>query len=134
MHEAVFSASRQAKRGVHALDIAKFLIDEGIHPPTVYFPLTVKESMMIEPTESESKQTIDQFVKAMAKADELSRTTPGIFADMPRTTPVTRPDEVKAARDMNTNYFGSTPLPQSPKMMLNHHERPSVSEGVEGLP
>src|SRR3989338_10926779 len=106
MHEAVFSASRQAKRGVHALDIAKFLIDEGIHPPTVYFPLTVKESIMIETTESESKQTIDHFIDVMLKIDELSKTQPESVTDRPRSTPVSRPDEVKAARDVNTNYFG----------------------------
>ena len=106
MHEAVFSASRQAKRGVHALDIAKFLIDEGIHPPTVYFPLTVKESIMVEPTESESRQTIDHFIEVMLKIDELSKTQPEAVTDRPRSTPVSRPDEVKAARDVNTNYFG----------------------------
>ncbi len=105
LHEAVFSASRQAKRGVHALDIAKFLIDEGVHPPTVYFPLTVRESMMIEPTESESRQTLDNFIDVMLKADDLSQTRPEMFAGCPGTTPVSRPDEVKAARDVNTNYF-----------------------------
>lgn len=105
MHECVFSAQRQAQRGVHALDIAKFLIDQGIHPPTVYFPLTVKESIMIEPTETESKQTLDQFIEMMFQADELSKKNPQIFHDLPKTTPITRPDEVKAARDLNTNYF-----------------------------
>jgi glycine dehydrogenase subunit 2 len=105
MHESVFSASNQVKRGVHAIDIAKFLIDQNIHPPTVYFPLSVKESIMIEPTETESKQTMDQFIDAMFKADELSRLQPKTFHDLPKTTPVTRPDEVKAARDINTNYF-----------------------------
>ena len=105
MHEAVFSASRQAKRGVHALDIAKFLIDEGIHPPTIYFPLTVKESIMIEPTESESRQTLDHFIDVMLKIDALSKTQPEIVAGRPQSTPVSRPDEVKAARDVNTNYF-----------------------------
>ncbi len=105
MHEAVFSASRQAKRGVHALDIAKFLIDEGIHPPTVYFPLTVKESIMIEPTESESKQTMDHFIDVMLKIDELSKTHPEMVTNRPRSTLISRPDEVKAARDVNTNYF-----------------------------
>ena len=106
MHEAVFSASWQAQKGVHALDIAKFLIDKGIHPPTVYFPLTVKESIMIEPTETESKQTMDMFVEAMIEADELTKTNPEIFHDLPKTTPISRPDEVRAARELNTNYFG----------------------------
>jgi len=107
MHECVFSASRQAERGVHAMDIAKFLIDQGIHPPTVYFPLTIKESIMIEPTETESKPTMDTFIDAMIQADKLSQEDPEFFHDLPKTTPITRPDEVKAARDVNTNYFGA---------------------------
>ena len=105
MHEVVFSASRQAKRGVHALDIAKFLIDKGIHPPTIYFPLTVKEAMMIEPTETESKETLDLFVHVLFEADDLSQRNPAYFKDLPQSTPITRPDEAKAARDINTNYF-----------------------------
>lgn len=105
MHEAVFSASTQADRGVHAIDIAKFLIDQNIHPPTVYFPLTVKESIMIEPTETETKATMDQFIEKMIEADDLSKKDPDAFHDFPKTTPISRPDEVKAARDLNTNYF-----------------------------
>jgi len=105
MHESVFSASRQAARGVHAIDIAKYLIDQGIHPPTIYFPLTVKESIMIEPTETESKATMDHFIDEMIKADELSKTDPESFHDMPKTTSITRPDEVQAARDINTSFF-----------------------------
>lgn len=105
MHEAVFSASRQAERGVHALDIAKYLIDQNVHPPTVYFPISVKEAIMIEPTETESKQTMDGFIAMMKEADALSQKNPKSFEDMPRTTPITRPDEVKAARDIHTNFF-----------------------------
>jgi len=105
MHESVFSASKQAERGVHAIDIAKFLIDRGIHPPTVYFPTTVKESIMIEPTETESKETLDQFIEAMFEADKLSQSQPDVFHNLPQSTPITRPDEVKAARDINVNYF-----------------------------
>ncbi len=105
MHEVVFSARNQAERGVHAVDIAKFLIDQGFHPPTVYFPLTVKESIMIEPTETESKSTIDAFVQAMLEADKLSRTDPEAVQRCPLSTPVSRPDEVKAARGLNTSYF-----------------------------
>jgi glycine dehydrogenase subunit 2 len=105
MHESVFSAAHQAARGVHAIDIAKYLIDQNMHPPTVYFPLSVKEAMMIEPTETESREAMDRFIEAMIKADELSQSRPGMFHDLPKTTPVTRPDEVKAARDINTNYF-----------------------------
>ena len=105
MHECVFSASRQVKRGVHALDLAKFLIDKQMHPPTVYFPLTVKEAIMIEPTETESKETLDHFIEVMIEFDRLTQTNPEMFHNLPQTTPVTRPDEVRAARELNTNYF-----------------------------
>ncbi len=105
MHECVFSASRQAENGVHAIDIAKFLIDKGIHPPTVYFPLIVKEAIMIEPTESESKRTIDDFIAVMIEAAVLAKRNPEIFKSFPVSTPVTRPDEVKAAKDVDCNFF-----------------------------
>lgn len=105
MHEVVFSATRQANRGVHAIDIAKYLIDHNVHPPTVYFPLTVKEAIMIEPTENESKQTLDDFIAKMIAADELSQKSPESFHDFPKTMPISRPDEVRAARELNTNYF-----------------------------
>ena len=105
MHECLFSASKQTERGVHAIDIAKFLIDQGIHPPTVYFPLTVKEAIMIEPTETESRETMDVFVEAMIRADAFTKTDPDAFHDMPRTMPISRPDETKAAREMNVNFF-----------------------------
>lgn len=108
MHEVVLSAKNQAERGVHAVDIAKFLIDQGFHPPTVYFPLTVKESIMIEPTETESKATIDAFIAAMLEADRLSKSSPEKAHQFPVTTPVTRPDEVQAARNLNTSYFQQT--------------------------
>jgi glycine dehydrogenase subunit 2 len=105
MHESVFSASFQAQRGVHAIDIAKFLIDQKIHPPTVYFPISVPEAIMIEPTETESKQTMDHFIEKMIEADELSKSNPVVFKDFPKTMPISRPDEVKAARDVKTSYF-----------------------------
>ena len=107
MHESVFSASKQAQRGVHAIDIAKFLIDQQIHPPTVYFPISVPEAIMIEPTETESKQTMDHFIAKMIEADNLSKTDPAAFKEFPQTMPITRPDEVKAARDVNTSFFGA---------------------------
>ncbi len=105
MHESVFSASKQAERDVHAIDIAKYLIDQGIHPPTVYFPLSVPEAIMIEPTETESKATMDQFIEIMIEADRLTQTDAASFKEFPKTMPITRPDEVKAARDVKTNYF-----------------------------
>jgi len=104
MHECVFSASRQTEKGVHALDIAKYLVDQGIHPPTVYFPLVVKESMMIEPTETESKETIDNFIDIMIEAAKLVESDPGKLTDAPRNTPVKRLDETKAARELNLRW------------------------------
>ncbi|MFH1665874.1 MAG: aminomethyl-transferring glycine dehydrogenase subunit GcvPB [Candidatus Omnitrophota bacterium] len=108
LHEFVISASRQAKKGVHAIDIAKALIDNGIHPPTVYFPLIVKEAIMIEPTETESKETLDRFVDVMIELAELADKSPEKFRDFPKTSPVGRVDEVKAAKDMDINYLPGT--------------------------
>jgi glycine dehydrogenase subunit 2 len=101
MHECVLSAQRQAKKGVRVLDIAKYLIDKGFHPPTIYFPLIVKEAMMIEPTETESKETLDEFIDAMIGAAELAEKDPQRLRDAPLTMPVKRLDETKAARDLN---------------------------------
>ena len=98
MHECVFSASRQLKEGVHAIDIAKYLIDRGFHPPTVYFPLNVKEAIMIEPTETESKQTMDSFIEVMLEAARVARENPAALHEAPVTTPVGRLDETRAAR------------------------------------
>ncbi|MFH0855819.1 MAG: aminomethyl-transferring glycine dehydrogenase subunit GcvPB [Candidatus Omnitrophota bacterium] len=99
MHECVFSASRQAKNGVHALDIAKFLIDKGYHPPTIYFPLIVKEALMIEPTETESKETLDEFIEVMIEIARLAEEDPSCVTRAPVHTPVKRLDETKAARE-----------------------------------
>ncbi len=98
MHECVFSAARQVAKGVHAMDIAKALIDRGFHPPTVYFPLTVSEAIMIEPTETESKETLDAFCDAMIEIAKLAETDPGEVTKCPLTTPVSRLDDVRAAR------------------------------------
>ncbi|MDD2337660.1 MAG: aminomethyl-transferring glycine dehydrogenase subunit GcvPB, partial [Geobacteraceae bacterium] len=106
MHECVFSASRQLKHGVHALDIAKYLIDRGFHPPTVYFPLVVKEAIMIEPTETESRETLDAFIRVMIEAAELAETNPDALFQAPRTMPVSRLDETKAAREINVCCSG----------------------------
>jgi glycine cleavage system P protein (glycine dehydrogenase) subunit 2 len=106
MHECVFSASRQLPHGVHAIDIAKFLIDKGFHPPTVYFPLVVKEAIMIEPTETEGKATLDAFIDAMREAALLAERDPGILQRAPVTTPISRPDETKAAREQRVCHFG----------------------------
>jgi glycine dehydrogenase subunit 2 len=98
MHECVFSAARQLKNGTHAIDIAKYLIDRGFHPPTVYFPLNVKEAIMIEPTETESKQTLDSFIAVMLEAARTAEAAPAELQEAPLTTPVGRLDETKAAR------------------------------------
>ena len=104
MHEFVLSASRQAKKGVKALDIAKALMDRGFHPPTVYFPLTVPEALMIEPTECESKETLDAFADAMIEIARLADQDPERLRACPTTTPVGRLDEVAAARSPDVCY------------------------------
>lgn len=98
MHECVFSAKRQAEHDVHALDVAKGLIDRGFHPPTIYFPLIVPEALMIEPTETESRETLDTFIDAMIEIAKLAETNPKQLQDAPTNTPVKRLDEVTAAR------------------------------------
>ena len=99
MHEVVFSAADKVKEcGVSALDVAKALIDEGYHPPTIYFPLVVPEAMMIEPTETESKENLDAFVRAMARLADACKNNPELLHNAPITTPVGRLDEVSAAR------------------------------------
>ena len=101
MHECVFTAAPQAAKGVKAMDIAKTLLDRGFHAPTVYFPLTVKECLMIEPTETESKETLDAFCDAMLAIAAEVEQNPEALQQAPTTTPVGRLDEVKAARELN---------------------------------
>ena len=98
MHEAVFSGRQQAKLGVRTLDIAKRLIDFGIHPPTVYFPLIVEEALMIEPTETETRATLDTFIEVMTRIAREAQETPDLVKEAPHTTPISRPDDVAAAR------------------------------------
>jgi len=105
MHEFVISASKQLSNGVHALDIAKFLIDNNIHPPTIYFPLIVKEAMMVEPTETESKETLDAFIDVMLKAARLAQENPDVLKAAPVSMPVKRLDEVKAARELKCSHI-----------------------------
>ena len=100
MHEFVASASPQAKKGVRALDFAKALLDKGHHAPTVYFPLIVPEAIMVEPTETENKETLDRFIDDMIELAELVDTHPEALTSAPVTLPVTRLDETKAARNM----------------------------------
>jgi len=103
-HEFVLSADRQAKKGVKGLDIAKRLLDLGQHPPTTYFPLIIHEALMIEPTETESRETLDEFVDAMIRIAEEVETDPEVILDAPRTMPVRRLDEVRAAREQRLKH------------------------------
>jgi glycine dehydrogenase subunit 2 len=100
MHEFVAEGCWKDAPDIHALDIAKRLMDYGLHPPTNYFPLIVHEALMIEPTETESKQTLDSFVEIMLKINEEAHSSPQLLKDAPHITPVGRLDEVKAARDL----------------------------------
>jgi glycine dehydrogenase subunit 2 len=104
MHEFVLSASKFKKNGVRALDIAKALLDLGYHAPTIYFPLIVAEAMMIEPTETESKESLDGFIKAMKTIAKQAEDSPTDLQNSPATTPVGRLDEVKANRDLNVKW------------------------------
>lgn len=98
MHEFVVQADNYLPMGVRALDIAKRMLDYGVHAPTIYFPLIVKESMLIEPTESESKATLDQFVAIIEKIIQEIETDPELVKNAPHTKPVSRLDETLAAR------------------------------------
>ncbi len=100
MHEFVAEGCWADAPEVHALDISKRLMDHGFHPPTNYFPLIVHEALMIEPTETESKETLDSFVEAMLSIEEEARTNPEVLQTAPHTTPFGRLDEVKAARQL----------------------------------
>jgi glycine dehydrogenase subunit 2 len=100
MHEFVMEGHLEDAPDIHALDISKRLIDYGFHPPTNYFPLIVHEALMIEPTETESKETLDEFIRVMLKIAEEARTDPALLHDAPHTTPVRRLDEVHAARNL----------------------------------
>ncbi|MBI2303330.1 MAG: aminomethyl-transferring glycine dehydrogenase subunit GcvPB [Chloroflexi bacterium] len=98
LHEVVLSGARQKRLGVTTLDIVKRLMDYGFHPPTIYFPLIVEEAMMIEPTETESKETLDAFIAAMRDIAREAEEEPEILRTAPHHAPMARLDEVAAAR------------------------------------
>jgi glycine dehydrogenase subunit 2 len=104
MHEVVFSADRQKRRNVSGLDIAKRLLDYGFHAPTMYFPLIVHEALMIEPTESENRETLDAFIEALREIDREATEDPELVRDAPHTTPVSRLDEARAARQPDLRW------------------------------
>ena len=97
-HEFVLSGSKQKEYGVRTLDMAKRLLDFGVHPPTIYFPLNVEEGMMIEPTETESKETLDYFIDAMLQIADEVESNPDNVLEAPHTTIIDRLDETTAAR------------------------------------
>ncbi|MCK1991478.1 glycine dehydrogenase subunit 2 [Peribacillus muralis] len=103
-HEFVLSGRRQKQLGVRTLDIAKRLLDFGYHPPTIYFPLNVEEGMMIEPTETESKETLDAFIDAMIQIAKEAEETPEVVQEAPHTTVIKRLDETLAARKPILRY------------------------------
>jgi glycine dehydrogenase subunit 2 len=98
MHEFVLSANRQKRLGVHALDIAKRLLDFGVHPPTIYFPLVVPEALMIEPTETETRETLDEFIALMRQIAREAEEEPALLLEAPHHTVVGRLDQTLAAR------------------------------------
>jgi len=104
MHEVVFSHKRQAAKGVTAMDIAKRLLDYGLHPPTVHFPLVVDGALMIEPTETESKATLDEFIQAMIEIAREAEVNPDVLHSAPHNTPVRRLDSAKAARQPDLRW------------------------------
>ena len=104
MHEVVFSGKRQKAKGVHTMDIAKRLLDYGFHPPTVYFPLVVDEAIMTEPTETESKATLDAYIDTMKEIAREAEENPEVLHTAPHNTPVRRLDDVTAARQPNLRW------------------------------
>jgi glycine dehydrogenase subunit 2 len=106
MHEFVLSArSLKREHGITALDVAKRLMDYGFHPPTIYFPLVVPEALMIEPTETETRETLDEFADAMEAIAREAAESPGLLREAPRGRPVGRVDEVKAAKRAVVRYL-----------------------------
>lgn len=104
MHECVFTDKHLSHTEITTMDIAKRLIDYGIHPPTIYFPLIVQGAMMVEPTETESKETLDRFIAIMKKISAEAIETPELLKNAPLTTTITRVDETQAARNPKLKF------------------------------
>ena len=104
MHECVFSGSLQKKQGVKTLDIAKRMLDYGVHAPTIYFPLIVSEALMVEPTETENKESLDHFIDIMRSIAKEVEENPNLVISAPQNTPIKRLDEVKANRELNIRW------------------------------
>ena len=113
MHEFVASASKlKTDKGVSAMDVAKRLLDYGFHAPTVYFPPIVREALMIEPTETESRETLDAFAETLFR---ITEEPPELLHEAPHTTWVSRPDEVQAARQPRMVWPSDAPPPPNPR-------------------
>jgi glycine dehydrogenase subunit 2 len=127
-HEVVFSGRRQKREhGVTTLDIAKAILDHGIHPPTVYFPLIVDEALMVEPTETETLETLDHFVGVMREIAETAATDPDAIKRAPVTTPVGRLDEAAAARRPDLRFrFGDAVEAAAPTDPVTPAEAPTA--------
>jgi glycine dehydrogenase subunit 2 len=106
MHEFVCQGRFPDAPDVHALDVAKRLIDYGFHPPTNYFPLIVPEALMIEPTETENKETLDGFADALLAIAEEARENPDLLHEAPHSAPMRRLDEVRAAKKLVLRWEG----------------------------
>ena len=104
MHEGVLSGRKLKASGLRTLDVAKRLLDYGLHAPTVYFPLIVSEALMIEPTDSESKETLDAFIETMKKILDEADENPDLLKNAPHNTPVRRLDEVKAIKELKVRW------------------------------
>lgn len=105
MHEFVATGERLRAFGLRTADLAKRLLDFGMHAPTIYFPLIVREALMIEPTETESRETLDAFARIMRQIFEEAQTDPDRLREAPHQTPVSRLDEARAVRSLNINFF-----------------------------
>jgi glycine dehydrogenase subunit 2 len=114
MHEFVLSGRGLKKHGVKTLDVAKRLLDFGVHAPTVYFPLIVEEALMIEPTETETLDRLDHFAACMERIAQEARENPQTLHDAPTTTPNSRLDEARAARDLKLTWAMGVPAPAAP--------------------
>jgi glycine dehydrogenase subunit 2 len=113
MHEFVSTAKPLRRHGVRATDVAKRIVDLGFHPSTVYFPLVVEEALMVEPTETESKETLDAFAEALLQVAREAEQDPDLLHDAPVTTPVRRLDEARAARELRLTWSMGAPGDES---------------------
>ncbi len=120
MHEFVLSGRKQKRQGVRTLDIAKRIIDFGFHPPTIYFPLIVDEALMIEPTETENKRTLDEFADAMLEITREAETDPETIRSAPHEAPLRRLDETTAARRPDLTYRAAEAASQHTEEHTKH--------------